>query len=170
MPVARDRYRPPRGMGRIQAAWTVVMDDEHNKIDQADLDQFVAETLAEIDKRLWPTTKTPRVVHSQDHETTLVAPTTLGLAMAGLGHPPPLPATQANGCSGWEAVIRSPPLVDRGVPETCHSSRDQSPAAWSNVATRQLHGQLSSMLRALDQPQNGNQDDCADNRGDDRSD
>ena len=28
----------------------VVMDDEHNEIDQADLDQFAAETIAEIDK------------------------------------------------------------------------------------------------------------------------
>ena len=37
-------------MGHIQAAWMVVMDDEHNEIDQADLDQFAAETIAEIDK------------------------------------------------------------------------------------------------------------------------
>ena len=37
-------------MGRIRAAWMVVMDDEHNEIDQADLDQFAAETIAEIDK------------------------------------------------------------------------------------------------------------------------
>ena len=59
-------------MGRIQAAWTVVMDDEHNEIDLAGLDQFAAETLAEIDKRRWLTTKKPRVVQSQDHETALV--------------------------------------------------------------------------------------------------
>ena len=38
-------------MGRIRAAWMVVMDDEHNEIDLAGLDQFAAETLAEIDKR-----------------------------------------------------------------------------------------------------------------------
>ena len=50
MPVARDWYRPPRSTGRIQAAWTEVMDDEHNEIDQADLDQFAAATLAEFDK------------------------------------------------------------------------------------------------------------------------
>ena len=37
-------------MGRIRAAWMVVMDDEHNEIDLAGLDQFAAETLAEIDK------------------------------------------------------------------------------------------------------------------------
>jgi hypothetical protein len=40
---ARDRYRPPRRMSRIQAAWTVVMDDEHNEIDQADLDRPVSQ-------------------------------------------------------------------------------------------------------------------------------
>ena len=86
-------------MGRIQAAWTVVMDDEHNEIDQADLDQFVAETLAEIGKRQWPTTKKPRVVHSQDHETTLVAPTSLGRQWPdwGIGRHCGQPA---NGCSG----------------------------------------------------------------------
>jgi len=31
-------------MGRIQAAWTVAMDEEPNEIDQADLDLFAAET------------------------------------------------------------------------------------------------------------------------------
>ena len=77
MPVARvyrsDRFRPPRRMGRIQAAWMVGMDDEHNKINQADLDQFAAENLAEIGKRRWPTTKkprasTPRPRHTRDRD------------------------------------------------------------------------------------------------------
>ena len=61
------------------------MDDEHKEIDQTDLDQFAAETLAEIGRRRWPTMKKPRVVQGQDHEAALVVPTTLGLAMAGLG-------------------------------------------------------------------------------------
>ena len=87
-------------MGRIQAAWTVVMDDEHNEIDLAGLDQFAAETLAEIDKRRWLTTKKPRVVQSQDQETALVVPTTLGLAMAEMGHKEPLAAGRPSGRDG----------------------------------------------------------------------
>ena len=78
-------------MGHSQAAWMVVMDDEHNDIYQADLGQFAAETLSEIGKRRWPTTKKPRVMQSQDRETPLVVLTFLGMAMAGLGHLDPFP-------------------------------------------------------------------------------
>ena len=79
-------------MGHIQAAWIVVMDDEHNDIYQADLGQFAAETLSEIGKRRWPTTKKPRVC-----ETALVVPIPLGMAIAGLGHFEPFSPPRLNG-------------------------------------------------------------------------